>query len=286
MMDFKRPWRSVLYIPASNQRALEKAKSLPADAVIFDLEDAVAPEEKASARTVLASKLKEGGYGSRARIVRINALVSDWGEDDARAVAGMNCDGVLLTKVDGPDHIAALAGIVADVPIWAMMETPLGCLNALEIARAPRMAGLVMGTNDLAKELGARFRPDRMPMMAALQSCLMAARVVGIVCIDGVFNAFRDDAGFRAECELGRDLGMDGKTLIHPSQIAIANEVFAPSESEISLAKRQIAAFDQAMANGQGVAVVDGVLVENLHVAAARAMIARAEAIAVMENAG
>ena len=278
------PLRSVLYIPGSKGRALEKARSLAADAIIFDLEDAVAPDEKAAARALLVETLAAGGYGRRMRIVRINALSTDWGRADAEAAAAMDCDAVLVPKVDGPQDVAAVRGIVGDRPVWAMMETPRGCLNALAIADAPGMAGFVMGTNDLAKDLGARPRADRMPMLAGLGACLMAARAAGIACVDGVYNAFRDEDGLRAECEAGRDMGMDGKTLIHPAQIDIANEVFAPSSAEIELAQRQIAAFDAAVAAGQGVAVVDGKIVENLHVASARALLARAEAIAAMGN--
>ena len=279
-----RPLRSVLYIPGSKARALEKARELAADAIIFDLEDAVAPEEKATARALLAETLAAGGYGRRMRIVRINGLVTDWGRADAEAAAAMDCDAVLVPKVDGPADVAAVREIVGEKPIWAMMETPRGCLNALSIAEAPGMAGFVMGTNDLAKELGARFRADRLSMMAALGTCLMAARAAGIPCIDGVYNAFKDEEGLRAECEQGRDMGMDGKTLIHPAQIEVANAVFAPSPEEIALAERQIAAFDEAVAAGQGVAVVDGKIVENLHVASARALLARAGAIAAMGN--
>jgi (3S)-malyl-CoA thioesterase len=186
--------------------------------------------------------------------------------------------------VEGPGDVAAVRAIVGDRPVWAMMETPRGCLNALAIADAPGLAGFVMGTNDLMKDLGARGRADRMPVMTALGSCLMAAKAAGIPCIDGVYNAFRDEAGLRAECVQGRDMGMDGKTLVHPSQIAVANEVFAPSGEELALAERQIAAFDEAVAAGQGVAVVDGRIVENLHVASARALLARAGAIAAMEH--
>jgi (3S)-malyl-CoA thioesterase len=279
-----RPLRSVLYIPGSKERALEKARTLPADAIIFDLEDAVAPDEKAHARSVLIAMLAEGGYGRRMRIVRINALGTDWGRADAEAAARMECDAVLVPKVEGPGDVAAVRAIVGDRPVWAMMETPRGCLNALAIADAPGLAGFVMGTNDLMKDLGARGRADRMPVMTALGSCLMAAKAAGIPCIDGVYNAFRDEAGLRAECVQGRDMGMDGKTLVHPAQIAVANEVFAPSVEELALAERQIAAFDEAVAAGQGVAVVDGRIVENLHVASARALLARAGAIAAMEH--
>jgi (3S)-malyl-CoA thioesterase len=279
-----RPLRSVLYIPGSKERALEKARTLPADAIIFDLEDAVAPDEKSHARSVMVAMLAEGGYGRRMRIVRINALGTDWGRADAEAAAGMDCDAVLVPKVEGPGDVAAVRAIVGDRPVWAMMETPRGCLNALAIADAPGLAGFVMGTNDLAKDLGARARVDRMPLMTALGTCLMAAKAAGIPCIDGVYNAFRDEDGLRAECVQGRDMGMDGKTLVHPSQIAVANEIFAPGAEELALAERQIAAFDEAVAAGQGVAVVDGRIVENLHVASARVLLARAGAIAAMEH--
>lgn len=273
-----RPYRSVLYIPAANARAMEKARSLPADAIIFDLEDAVAPSEKAAARDLLSQALLSD-YGSRARIVRINGLDTQWAEGDARAFA-RGADAVLIPKVSRSADLDRVADLVPDTQLWAMMETAEGMLNAAEIAAHPRLAGMVMGTNDLAKELGARFRPDRLPMMAGLGLCLLAARAHRRVIVDGVFNAFKDDDGLRAECEQGRDMGFDGKTLIHPAQLAVANAVFAPTEAEIDLARRQIAAFDEAKAQGKGVAVVDGRIVENLHVETARAALARAEAIA------
>ncbi|ATQ55848.1 HpcH/HpaI aldolase/citrate lyase family protein [Paracoccus yeei] len=273
-----RPYRSVLYIPAANARAMEKARSLPADAIIFDLEDAVAPSEKAAARDLLSQALLSD-YGARARIVRINGLDTQWAEGDARAFA-RGADAVLIPKVSRSADLDRVADLVPDTPLWAMMETAEGMLNAAEIAAHPRLAGMVMGTNDLAKELGARFRPDRLPMMAGLGLCLLAARAHRRVIVDGVFNAFKDDDGLRAECEQGRDMGFDGKTLIHPAQLAVANAVFAPTEAEIDLARRQIAAFDEAKAQGKGVAVVDGRIVENLHVETARAALARAEAIA------
>jgi (3S)-malyl-CoA thioesterase len=277
-MDMRnRPCRSVLYIPGSKERALEKARGLPADAVIFDLEDAVAPAEKPAARDTLRAALAQG-YGKRVRLVRINGLDTDWGAEDARAVAAMACDGVLLPKVESPAQLDALAQL-CDKPLWAMMETPLGMLNAAAIAAHPRLAGMVMGTNDLAKDLGARFRADRLPMVTGLGLCLLAARAHGRVIVDGVYNAFKDDDGLRAECEQGRDMGFDGKTLIHPAQLGIANTAFAPSEADIDLARRQIAAFEAAAAQGQGVAVVDGRIVENLHVDTARQLLAQAEAI-------
>lgn len=275
-----RPYRSVLYIPASKARALEKARELPVDAIIFDLEDAVAPGEKDAARATLAEALAQS-YGRRTRLVRINALDTEWGAADARAVASMDCDAVLLPKVESAAHLDALAALT-DKPLWAMMETPLAMLNAAEIAAHPRLAGMVMGTNDLAKDLQSRFRPDRLPMMTGLGLCLLAAKAHGVVIVDGVYNAFKDAEGLAAECAQGRDVGMDGKTLIHPAQIETANAAFAPSEAEVDLARRQIAAFAEAEAQGQGVAVVDGKIVENLHVATARDILARTEAIAAL----
>lgn len=274
-----RPYRSVLYIPASKPRALEKAKTLAVDAIIFDLEDAVAVEEKDNARTILGGALSEGGYGHRMRIVRINALDTAWGLNDARAVSRMHADAVLLPKVADPADLDALAEITGHLPIWAMMESPRGMLNAAAIAAHPRLGGFVMGTNDLAKDLQCRFRADRMPLMTSLGLCLLAAKAEGVVIVDGVYNAFKDDEGLRAESEQGRDMGFDGKTLIHPAQVAIANDVFAPTQAEIDLARRQIEAFEQATAIGEAVAVVDGRIVENLHVATAREILAKVQAI-------
>ena len=272
-------FRSVLYIPGSKVRALDKARGLATDAIIFDLEDAVAPDEKGAARATLGEELETGGYGHRYRIVRINGLDTDWGADDARAVVGMECDAVLLPKVEDPADIDALAEMTGDLPVWCMIETPRGVLNALAIADHPKVAGFVLGTNDLAKDIGCETGGDRLPMMAALQTCLMAARAAGIVCLDGVYNAFRDEDGLRAECNQGRDLGMDGKTLIHPAQLDITNQIFAPTEDQITLAERQIEAFDAAIAQGEAVAVVDGKIVENLHVETARVVLEKARAI-------
>jgi (3S)-malyl-CoA thioesterase len=283
MTQDTRPYRSVLYIPGSKDRALEKARNLPVDAIIFDLEDAVAIDEKENARGTLKAALDQGGYGARVKIVRINALDTAWGADDARAVADMDADAVLLPKVDSAADVDALAALIpGDLPIWAMMETPRGMLNAAEIAAHPRMAGFVMGTNDLAKELQSRFRADRLPMIASLSLCLLAARAEGLVIVDGVYNAFKDGEGLQAECDQGRDMGFDGKTLIHPAQVDITNNAFAPSEAEIDLARRQIAAFEETEAAGGGVAVVDGKIVENLHVVTARQILAKAEAIAAL----
>jgi len=281
MTQDTRPYRSVLYIPGSKERALEKARTLPVDAIIFDLEDAVAVDEKVNARTTLKAALDEDGYGSRVKIVRINGLDTEWGADDARAVAEMNADAILLPKVGSPADVDALAALIPDdLPIWAMMETPRGMLNAAAIAAHPRMAGFVMGTNDLAKELQTRFRADRLPMISSLSICLLAARAEGLVIVDGVYNAFKDDEGLKVECDQGRDMGFDGKTLIHPAQVAVCNEAFAPSAAEIDLAKRQIAEFEEVEAAGGGVAVVDGKIVEKLHVATARQILAKSEAIA------
>jgi (3S)-malyl-CoA thioesterase len=279
-----RPYRSVLYIPASRERALEKARELAADAIIFDLEDAVSPEEKVRAREVLSAALG-ADYGGRARIVRVNGLGTEWVEGDLAAFGGHpGVDAVLVPKVNGPADLEAVAGKVK-APLWAMLETAKGCLNAAAIAAHPRLEGMVMGINDLAKELGARFRADRLPLMAGLGACVLAARAEGKVIVDGVFNAFKDEAGLRAECEQGRDMGFDGKTLIHPAQVGVANEVFAPSDEEVALARRMIAAYAEARARGEGVAVVDGRIVENLHVATAEALIGKAEAIAAQSFA-
>jgi (3S)-malyl-CoA thioesterase len=279
MVAPQRLCRSVLYVPASKTRALEKVGTLDVDSIIFDLEDAVAPAEKPAARETLARALDAGEFGHRQRIVRINGNDTEWGEADARAAAGMACDAVLLPKAEDPGQVEKVAALVSGTPVWCMMETPRGVLNALDIAALPSVEGFVLGTNDLAKEIGCATGGDRMAMMTALQTVLLAARAAGIACVDGVYNAFRDEEGLRAECEQGRSLGMDGKTLIHPSQIGVANAVFAPSDAETELARRQIEAYDDAIARGEAVAVVDGRIVENLHVETARAVLAKAEAI-------
>ncbi|NCO87265.1 MAG: CoA ester lyase [Rhodobacterales bacterium] len=275
-----RPCRSALYIPGSKPRALDKARGLPADAILFDLEDAVAPDEKPAARDTLAAELRAGGYGARLRIVRINALETPWGAEDAAMAAATPCDAVLLPKVGSPADLDAAAALLPGIALWAMMETPRGIQNAPAIAAHPALAGMVMGTNDLAKDLGSRTRAA---LMTALQICLLAARAERRVILDGVYNAFRDPEGLAAECAAGRDMGFDGKTLIHPDQIAAANAAFAPSPEEVDLARRQIAAWQAAQAQGQGVAVVDGRIVENLHIVTARATLARAEAITALE---
>lgn len=280
----QRPFRSALYIPGSKDRALDKARSLAVDAILFDLEDAVAPDEKVNARATLKAALAEGGYGPRYKIVRINGLDTEWGRADAEAVRDIAADAVLLPKVNSAADIDALAAITGDLPIWAMMETPLGVINAASIAAHPKLEGFVLGTNDLAKDLNTRKSERREPLLYALEACLLAARAYGKIALDGVYNAFKDDEGLAAECEQGRDMGFDGKTLIHPAQVEITNRAFGPSEAEIDLAKRQIAAFEEAEKNGQGVAVLDGRIVENLHIVTARATLAKAAAIAELES--
>ena len=281
-MPLSCPLRSVLYIPASKPRALDKARGLPVDAIIFDLEDAVSVDEKVASRAILAEALATGGYGTRLKIVRINAFDTEWGRADAKAAAEMGADAILLPKVSTPADLDALAEITGDIPLWAMMETPLGMLNAAAIAGHPKLQGMVMGTNDLAKELQTRDRADRLPLQAGLGLCLLAAKANGLVIVDGVYNAFKDDEGLKVECDQGRDMGFDGKTLIHPAQVDVTNTAFSPSEAEVELARRQIEAFNEVEASGQGVAVVDGKIVENLHVATARDTLAKVEAIAAL----
>lgn len=279
-----RLYRSVLYIPGSKERALEKALGLPADAIILDLEDAVAPDEKAQARVILHAALHDD-YGHKARIVRVNALDTPWGREDIAAFANHDrVDALLVPKVNSPADLEAVAALAPAKPLWAMMETAQAMLNAAAIAGHPALQGMVMGTNDLAKEIGSRFRPDRLPMQAGLGLCLLAAKAHGRIIIDGVFNAFKDEPGLLAECEQGRDMGFDGKTVIHPAQVQIANAAFAPSEAELDLARRQIEAYHAAVDAGQGVAVLDGKIVENLHVVMAQRIIAKAEAIAAMAD--
>lgn len=279
-----RPYRSVLYIPASRERALEKARELAADAIIFDLEDAVSPEEKVRARELLAGVLSQADYGARARIVRVNGLGTEWVEGDLAAFgAHGGVDAVLLPKVNSGADLDAVAGKVR-APLWAMLETAKGCLNAGAIAAHDRLEGMVMGSNDLAKELGARFRADRLPLMAGLGACVLAARAESKVIVDGVFNAFKDEAGLRSECEQGRDMGFDGKTLIHPGQVAGANHAFAPSEADVEDAHDVINAWEAG--EGAGVVTYRGRMIELLHVNSARRVLEIAAAIeALAEDA-
>ena len=285
-----RPRRSALYMPGSKARALEKARTLAADALILDLEDAVGPTEKTAARGMVAVAVKAGGVGRREVTIRINGLDTEWGAADLEAAAAAAPDAVVVPKVSSPAEVAEVvarldaAGAPDTVAVWAMMETPLGILNAREIAGAhPRLACLVMGTNDLVKELGAEHSEARAEVMTSLSLCLLAARAHGLAILDGVYNAYQDEAGLEASCAQGKALGFDGKTLIHPAQLAVANRVFAPGAAELELARRQVAAFEETRAKGEAVAVVDGRIVENLHVETAQALIAKAEMIAALE---
>ncbi len=281
------PRRSVLYMPGSNARALEKGRTLPADGLVLDLEDAVAPSAKEEARRLVVSALAAGGFGAREVVVRVNGPDTPWGPDDLLAAAGSGAAAVLLPKVESAADVrsAALALDAAGAPpalrLWCMIETPRGVLAAAEIASAtPRLGCLVAGTSDLVKDLRARHTPGRVEVLASLSLIVLAARANGLAALDGVHLDLADDAGLEAACRQGRDLGFDGKTLIHPRTIGVANRVFAPDAEEIATARRIIAAHAEAEAAGKAVLVVDGRLVEALHVAEARRVVALAEAIA------
>jgi citrate lyase subunit beta/citryl-CoA lyase len=281
-----RPRRSVLFMPGSNARAMEKARGLPADAVVFDLEDAVAPDAKERARGQAIAAVRAGGYGRREVIVRVNALATPWGRADLAAVATSGADGVLLPKVDSPDTVREVRGALAahgapaELALWCMLETPRGILGAAAIATAnPSVAALVMGTSDLTKDLHARHTRDRLPLLTSLELCVLAARAAGVAALDGVHLDLDDDAGFEAACRQAVDLGFDGKTLIHPKTIARANAIFAPAPPDVDWARRVIAAHAEAVAQGRGVVVLDGRLIEGLHVDEARRLVALAEAI-------
>jgi citrate lyase subunit beta/citryl-CoA lyase len=272
----------VLFMPGSNARALEKARTLPADVLVLDLEDAVAPEMKLQARAQVAAAVRAGGYGHREIVVRVNALGTSWGHDDMAAAAASGADAVLLPKVESADAVGAAVAALGSTPaVWCMLETPRGILNAPGIAAAsPRVTALVMGTSDLTKDLHARVTRDRLPLLTSLQVCVLAARSTGITALDGVHLDLDDDVGFAAACRQAADFGFDGKTLIHPKQIVTANEVFAPAAGEVDWARRVIAAHADAIARGHGVVVLDGRLIENLHVDDARRVLALADAIA------
>ena len=284
-----RPRRSLLYMPGSNPRALDKARTLPADGLILDLEDAVAPDAKALAREQIIAALAEGGYGHRELLVRINALSTEWGAEDVRAIsaAATPPDAVLIPKVstaaDVKEAISAFesAGCPASVDFWIMIETPLCILNIAEVTAAhPRLKGVVMGTSDLSKDTRVRHTTDRLGFMAALNLSVYAARAHGLEVIDGVHLDLDDDTGLEASCVQGRELGFDGKSLIHPRQIAAANAAFAPDEAELNQARAIIDCFEQAQAEGKGVVVLNGRLVENLHVEEAQRLLELGEAIA------
>lgn len=282
-----RPRRSVLYMPGANERALEKAKSLPADALILDLEDSVAPDAKQEARKRVAAAVTGGGYGHREVTVRVNAPGTPWHADDLRAAAEAGPDAVVVPKVDSPRTVreieAALeaAGAPDRTAIWAMVETPVAMFEARAIAAAAeRLTVLVLGTNDLVKELHAEHVPGRAPLLTALSTALLAARAEGKVILDGVYNDVQDLAGFEAEALQGRQLGFDGKTLVHPRQVEPCNRIFSPAPQEVERSHRIIAAFEEATSQGRGVVTVDGRMVENLHVEEARRVLALAAAVA------
>jgi citrate lyase subunit beta / citryl-CoA lyase len=286
-----RPRRSVLYMPGANARALEKAKGLPADGLIFDLEDAVLPDAKPGARQIVAEALAGGGYGKRERLLRVNGLDTPWGHDDLAAAAAMDIHGVVLPKIEAAatirQSLAVLdrAGAPASLALWVMMETPAGMLHAEEIAGAsPRLAGLIMGTSDLANDLHASHTRDRLPLLTGLGLCLLAARASGLAVLDGVYLDLADDEGFVQSCRQGVELGFDGKTLIHPKTIAAANAAYGPTAEAVAQARRFVAGFEAAQAEGKGVVLVDGKLVENLHVANSRRLVALADRIAELEG--
>jgi citrate lyase subunit beta / citryl-CoA lyase len=289
MPNVIRPRRSVLFMPGSNARALEKAKTLPADALIFDLEDAVAPDAKDTARQMVCHAVRAGGYGKRELIIRVNALSTPWGDADLAAVATCGADAVLLPKVESSDAVRQALNILTErgapeqLAIWSMLETPRGILHAEDIAASPRVAALVMGTSDLTKELHARHTRERLPMLPSLGWCVLVGRAYGLAVLDGVHLDLNDDEGFEYACRQAAEMGFDGKTLIHPKTIATANRMFAPSPDDIASARKIIAAHAEATAQGKGVVVVDGHLIENLHVEEARRVMVMTEAIAALE---
>jgi citrate lyase subunit beta / citryl-CoA lyase len=291
-----RPRRSALYMPGSNTRALEKAKTIPADALIFDLEDAVAPDAKVTAREQVCAAVKEGGYGGREVVIRVNALETPWGAADIIAACEAGPDAILVPKVIHSGDIISAAKLLQSVHapekvrLWAMMETPMAILNARTIAATAvykdnRLSCLVMGTNDLIKESRARALHDRFAVVPWLAMTLVSARAYKLDILDGVYNDFRDEEGLRDECEKGRILGMDGKTLIHPSQVGPCNEIFSPTQEEVDWSRQIIDAFGQPENEKKGVIVVDGHMVERLHFVMAQRTVAIAEQIRQMERA-
>ena len=286
-----RPRRSVLYMPGSNARAIEKAKSLPADGVIIDLEDAVAPDAKVAARKQVAEAVKAGGFGKREVFIRVNGIDTEWHAADLHDGGRAAPDGIVVPKISSPDQLEMIGrrlldmGVDHKTRVWAMIETPIAILNLKAIAAAAedsetRLAGFILGTNDLAKETGAKFVPGRAPMVPWLANCILAARAYGISILDGVYNDLSNADGFLSECEQGRDLGFDGKTLIHPNQVGPCNDVFSPSADEVAQARKIIAAFDQPENKGKGVVSLDGRMVERMHADIARKTVAIADAIA------
>lgn len=285
-----RPRRSMLYMPGSNARALDKARTLPADSLILDLEDAVAPDSKDLARKQVCEAVMAGGFGLREIIIRVNALSTKWGYEDIAMASKSGANALLLPKVESADAIRHMEAIMRangapdSMSIWAMMETPRSILESQRIAEStPRMEGLVMGTSDLAKELDCAHTHERLPFMSSLGLCLLAARAAGLAIMDGVYLDLNDDTGFEFACRQGHELGFDGKTLIHPKQIAPCNQVFTPKPADVEWSRKIIQAHTDAAARGEGVAVVDGKLIENLHVESARRVVGMADAIAAME---
>ena len=285
-MSALRPRRSALYMPAANERALEKAKGISTDAIIFDLEDAVSPDSKDIARAQAIAAVNSGEYGKRELTIRCNALATPWGHADVAAAAKACVSAVVIPKINSIAEVnevsAALdaAGAPKEMMIWAMIETPTAIFDCREIAAHPRVPVLIMGTNDLAKELRAAQVPGRAPLYPSLHTALLAAREAGKTILDGVYNDIKNADGFRAECVQGAEMGFDGKSLIHPDQVGVANDVWSPSEAEVEHARKVIAAFDEALAAGKGVVQLDGRMIENLHVANAQRSIAIADAIA------
>lgn len=291
MFAADRPRRSVLYMPASNPRVLEKAKSLAADVLIFDLEDAVAPDAKDAARDAAVAAVNSGAYGKREVLIRANGLDTPWGAEDLKAISGSKASGVVIPKVSTVedacqiDSVLDAAGAPADFPVWAMIETPRGVLNADAIAQASkRLVAYCVGTADLSTDLHCAHPADRAPMLVSLQMIILAARANDLLVFDGVHVELNDDAGFDAACRQGLDLGFDGKTLIHPKQIGGANIVYAPSREDVEYAGRLIAAHEDAQTKGAGVTTLDGRLIEVLHVAAAKRLLAKADMIAALET--
>jgi citrate lyase subunit beta/citryl-CoA lyase len=287
-----RPRRSVLYMPGSNARAMEKAREIPADALILDLEDAVAPDAKDEARAQVVAAVKAGGYGKREIAIRVNGLDTPWGTEDIKAAVAAKPDAILVPKINSAEDVAradaalTAAGASPTLQLWCMIETPLAILNIQSIAakrQGTRMTLWVMGTNDIAKELRAAHTPDRVPMLASLGLSVIAARAYGLVILDGVYNDIKNEAGFAAICEQGRDMGFDGKTLIHPSQVLPCNTIFSPDPETVAFARKTIEAFELPENKGKGVLKVDGRMVEILHAEIAKRTVAIADAIAELE---
>ena len=287
-MSTYRPRRSVLYMPAANERALEKAKDIQADALIFDLEDAVAPDSKEIAREQACAAAASSEYGNRELTIRCNGLDTPWGKDDVLAAAAAGPAAVVIPKVDGSSYLDEISellnqgGAPSSTQIWAMVETPIGILHVEEIARHERMSVMVMGTNDMAKELRASITADRRALLPYLAMCLLSARAAGVAILDGVYNDIKDESGFKDVCVQGAEMGFDGKTLIHPNQVAPTNEIFSPSLDELDFHRRIIEEFEAAEKDGRGVLTVDGKMIENLHVDEARRALAVADAIAAL----